>query len=462
MVLGVGSSTQSTRVEVRDADTGQIFGSGRATHPDVPQSRGEQDPNVWWNALVDARRDAGGALGVAAVAVAAQTHGLVVIDSGGRVIRPAKLRHDTDAAPDASALVEALGGPSEWVHACGSVPASSFPVAKLAWLRRVEPDAFARVARMMLPHDWLTLRLSRKAVTDRGDASTTGYFSPRENRWCDELLALVDGERDWARCLPRVLEPGEPAGDRDGVMIATGTGDAMAAALGVALRPRDLVVSLDPPCVFTVRDRPTEDPLGEVSGLADATGRFLPLVGTDEDTAVLRTFARLLGVDQNGLDRMALDAPPGAEGVLLVPPRETGPRGRRARAGTLSGLRGDASPALVARAVVEGVAQGLLDHVDALRHADVPVGGRLVLLGPRSHALPQVLADLANRPVALPKGDRVVAGASVLAAAALHGRPPEEVAEAWDLGRAREIDPDPNVDAEELRARYRSACERAE
>ncbi len=457
-VLGVDSSAHSTAVELRDADSGELFGSGRAAHPETGGSNRDQDPLVWWNALVDARRDAGGALGVSAVAVAAQMHGLVVLDHEGQVIRPAKMGHEPEATRDAESLVEALGGPEQWVHACGSAPDGAFAVAKLAWLRRTEPDAFARIAKVMLAHDWLTFRLSRKVVTDRGGASSTGYYSPRDGAWCPELLALVDPDKSWGPCLPRVIESAEPAGDREGVTIAAGTSETMAAALGVGLRPRDVVVSLEHGYVFTVRERPTEDPNGRVCGFADATGRFLPLVSASGALGALTSFANVLGVDQARFDRLALDAPPGAHGVTLRPAATRGRRGRAPRPGALSGFDAELTPSLVARAAVEGVAHQLLDDIDALRHADVPVGGRFVLQGgARSHALAQALADLSGRPIALPKGDRVVAGACVLAAAAFHGAAPDELAVAWGLDQARDLEPGSNVDTEALRSAHKRA-----
>ncbi|MSO78355.1 MAG: xylulose kinase [Acidimicrobiia bacterium] len=461
-VLGVDSSSQSTLVELRDADSGEIFGSGRAAHAD-PTASIEQEPLAWWNALVDARRDAGGTLGVSAVAVAAQLHGLVVVDQEGQVIRPARMRDDPEASRDAESLVHALGGPEQWVHACGSVPDGAFSVAKLAWLRRTEPGEFARIAKVMAPHSWLTFRLSRKVVTDRAGASATGYYSPRDSEWRPDLLALVDPDKSWGPCLPRVFETSQPAGDRDGVMIAPGTGEPMAAALGVVLQPRDVVVSLDHGYVFTIRDRPTEDPSGRVQGLADGTGRFLPCVSSTGAIGALTSFARVLGVDANRFDRLALEAPPGAQGVMLRPAGTRIGSGRRAAGGVLSGFDANLSPELVARAAVEGVAHQLLDDVDALRHADVPVGGRFILLGGgRSHALTQALADLSGRAVALPKGDRAVAGACVLAAAAFHGSGPGDLALAWGLDRARELEPNPNTDAEELRAVHKAAVRNAE
>jgi len=458
LVLGVDSSPHATTVELRDSDHGRLYGSGRVGHPPELVSSVDQDPALWWQALVDARHEAGGALGVASVAVAAQQPGLVVLDEGGRLIRPARVRGDRAAAPDAERLVEALG-PEAWASACGSVPTSSFTIAKLAWLRRAEPDAFAQIAAVLQPHDWLTYRLSRHAVTDRGDASATGYWSPREERWRPDLLELVDPEKHWAACLPRVLGPEEAAGDREGVVIAAGTGDAMGAALGLALEPHDVVVDLGPSGkVFGVRELPTEDPSGSVLGLADASGRYLPLVVSLDVASTIESFAGLLGVDRGRFDLLALGAPVGANGVVFVPALD----GRAVDAGgVLSGIRNDITPELVARAVVQGVACSILDAVDALRAADVPVGGRLYLMGQgaRSHAIQGALASLGERPISVPKGDRVATGACVQAAAALLGHPPAEVAAAWQLHDAREVEPNTSVDAEEIRAAYRAARE---
>ena len=463
LVLGIESTTRCTKVEIRDADDGKLFGSGRAEHPGASLHDREQDPNVWWNALVDARRAAGGALGVSSVSVAAQSHGLVVVDGEGAVIRPAMLRDDDSAVREAAALVDALDSPAEWTHACGSVPSAAFPIAKLAWLRQNEPDSYDRIARAMLPHDWLTFRLSRRVVTERGDASATGYFSPRDNEWRTDLLDLIDSQREWPRMMPRVLDVGEPAGDREGVAIAAGTGDTMGAALGLGMRPRDVLVMLEPACALTVRERPTEDPSGRVAGLADANGHYLPMVLASAVLDQRDRFARVLGLDANNFDRLALEAPPGAGGITFVPPRADARPNRPPIPGALHGITDDLEPALIARAVVESVAHGILDDIDALRQADVPVGGRLFLVGEtRSHSLPQVLADLTGRAISLPKGDRIVAGACVQAAATATGASMDEIAATWGLDRARELEPDARADPEELRASRRAARRRME
>jgi xylulokinase len=189
LVAGIDSSTQSTKVELRDLDTGVVVGAGRAAHPATVPPRSEQAPTAWWAALVNAMsgaldQAAGNAArptDVIALAVAGQQHGMVVLDRDHQVLRPAKLWNDTESATDAARLIDALGTVN-WIEATGSRPLAAFTVTKLAWLRRCEPDIFARIRHVLLPHDWLTFRLTGQFVTDRGDASGTGYWSPSEER----------------------------------------------------------------------------------------------------------------------------------------------------------------------------------------------------------------------------------------------------------------------------------------
>ncbi|HEX4904302.1 MAG TPA: FGGY family carbohydrate kinase, partial [Acidimicrobiales bacterium] len=306
LVAGVDSSTTACKVELRDADTGELVASGRAPHPPTTPPRSEQDPRAWRQALDDAL----GQLGRRpdAIAIAGQQHGLVVTDAADAVLRPAKLWNDTESADDADELVAALGA-ERWASACGSVPVPAFTITKLRWLRRTEPDVFARIARLSLPHDWLTSQLTGAHTTDRGDASGTGWWSPGEERYRHDLLALVD-ERAWDDAVPRVLGPNEQAGEWDGIPVGPGTGDNMAAALGLGLRPGDLALSLGTSgTAYCVSDEPTADETGAVAGFADATGRYLPLVCTLNATKVTDAVARLLGVDAEGFDALALAGP---------------------------------------------------------------------------------------------------------------------------------------------------------
>jgi xylulokinase len=467
LVVGVDSSTSACKVQMRDAETGALVASGRAPHPPTNPPRSEQHPHDWDAAFGRACAEAGvpETHSPAAIAVGGQQHGLVVLDAAGEVLRPAKLWNDTESAPDADALVAALpGGAAAWAAACGSVPVASFTITKLAWLRRCEPDVFARVATILLPHDWLTLRLTGRLTTDRGDASGTGYWSPAENRYRTDLLDLVEDGVDWAGVLPTVLGPRDTAGEWVGhdAVVAPGTGDNMAAALGLGLRPGDLALSLGTSgTAFAVSDRPSADPTGTVAGFADATGRFLPLICTLNATKVTDAVARLLGVDTDRFDELALEVPPGARGMVLVPHFDGERTPNRPDAtGTLTGLRADMTTAQVARAAVEGVVCNLLEGADGLGADHISADGRVFLIGggARSAAYRRVVADLTGRPVIIPADEELVAcGAALQAATVLHGCAFEEVAHAWSVGAGDVVEPDTTVDRDAIRAAYADA-----
>jgi len=234
--------------------------------------------------------------------------------------------------------------------------------------------------------------------------------------------------------------------------LAHGTGDNMAAAVGLALRPGDVAISLGTSgTVFAVSDTPTSDATAAVAGIADATGRFLPLVCTLNATKVTDTVGRWLGLDAAGLDSLARSVPLGARGVTVLPyfDGERTPDRPDAR-GLLTGVRSSSGRDDIARAAFEGVVCGLLDGLDALVAAGVPTTGRLFVIGggARSLAYPQIVADLAQRAVTVvAAGELVTLGACVQAAARATGRPIHDVQDAWGLGRGHEIQPGAHPDA---------------
>ena len=450
LVAGVDSSTQSCKIVICDAASGAMVWEASAPHPDAT----EVDPERWWDAYLATAAEL--PPGIEAMAVAGQQHGMVALDAAGKVIRPALLWNDTRSADAAHDLVAELGA-EVWAGAVGSVPVASFTVTKLRWFARTEPDVAARAEAVALPHDWLTARLldngvrpgtgrtdadhMRNPVTDRGDASGTGYWSPRTGEYRPDLLATAFG-RELA--VPRVLAPAERAGvTPDGVVIAPGTGDNMGAALGLGLGPGDIAVSIGTSGVVSaVHTAPTADPSGVVAGFCDATGRYLPLVCTLNAARVLASTAQLLGIDLARLDTLALAAVPGAGGVTLLPylDGERTPNLPTA-AGTLCGLRRtNTMPENVARAAVEGLLCGLADGIDAMRGIGV-VPQRVLLVGggSRSSAVAALAADIVGLPVVRPvPGEYVARGAARQAAWVLSGAdaPPD-----WPLPTASEAKP---------------------
>lgn len=459
LVAGVDSSTQSTKVEIRDADSGELVASGHAPHPATQPPRSEQDPGAWWAAF-EAAWAAAGSPAVAAISVAGQQHGMVVLDADRQVVRPAKLWNDTESAPDAGWLIKQLDGRADaWAEACGSVPVAAFTITKLSWLHRSEPDAWARLAHVVLPHDWMTMRLTGELTTDRGDASGTGYWSAAQGQYRWDLLGIVDRDRDWSDAVPTVLGPLDVAGQWRGALVAPGTGDNMAGALGLGLQPGDVAISVGTSgTVYAVSETPTADPSGSIAGFADATGRYLPLACTLNATKVTESIRRLLAVDYDELERLALACTPGSGGVTMLPylDGERTPN-RPAATGVWSGLRSDVSREQLARSGFESVACSLLDARDALA-AQCALGGRTFLIGggARSGAYRRVFADLAGCPVTIPHEQETVAtGAAVQAAAVLQQRSPLLVAADWVLGQGELVEPGPEADASgSVRAAY--------
>jgi xylulokinase len=449
LVAGIDSSTQSCKVVIRDADTGELVRQGRAAHPDGT----EVDPQAWWAALRLAVAAAGGLADVGAVSVAAQQHGMVCLDARGDVVRPALLWHDTRSAGAARDLVAELAGggssadgAAAWAGAVGSVPVASFTVTKLRWLARHEPEHARATALVCLPHDWLTWRLRgaglglTEVTTDRGDASGTGYFSPATGEYRLDLLERAFGA---VPAVPVVLGPAQSAGVLDraalggggsggGVLVGPGTGDNAAAALGVGAGEGDVVVSIGTSgTVFSVSAVPAADASGAVAGFADATGRFLPLVCTLNAARVLDATAGLLGVDLTRLAELALAAAPGADGLVLVPYLE-GERtpDRPDATGAVHGLRlATSTPAHLARAAVEGMLCALADGLDALMAQGARVR-RVILIGggARSEAVRRIAPAVFGVPVLVPDpGEYVADGAARQAAWVLRGgtEPPQ-------------------------------------
>lgn len=402
---------------MHDAASGALVRQATAPHPDGT----ECPPGEWWSAFEQA--SSGLLDDVVAISVAGQQHGLVALDADDVPVRPALLWNDTRSAGAADQLVAELGADA-WADAVGSVPVASFTVTKLRWLRDHEPQLAERVAAVLLPHDYLTFRLCGRKATDRGDASGTGYWSPASGEYRHDLLLRAFG-RDLE--LPKVLGPAEPAGETaTGLLVGPGTGDNMGAALGLGLEAGDVVVSLGTSgTAFAVSELPTADASGDVAGFADATGRFLPLVCTLNASRVLTATAALLGVGLDDFSDLALAAPAGAGGLVLLPYLD----GERTpnlpdSSGSLHGLtRSNLTPANVARAAVEGMLCGLADAVDALRRTGVRPR-RVLLIGgaAASAAVREIAATVFDVPVVVPaEGQYVARGAALQAAWALAG-----------------------------------------
>ena len=448
LIAGVDSSTQSVKVVIRDAHTGDLVRQARAPHPDGT----EVDPQSWKSALDSALAQAGGLDDVAAISIGGQQHGMVALDSSGDVIRPALLWNDTRSAQAARDLNKELGGDSDVARKVGSVLVASFTASKLRWLADNEPANAARVSAVALPHDWLSWQLQggkdlEKLFTDRSDASGTGYFDPTTSHYREDIVRLAL-RHDLEITLPRIISPAEFGGSTlAGIPIAAGAGDNAAAALGVQAQPGDVIVSLGTSgTAFAVSDTPTHDSTGAVAGFADATGRFLPLVCTLNAARILDAATKILGKTHNEVGQLALLSPAGANGLTLLPYFEGERTPNRPRAtGTFAGMNlNNSNPSDIARAMIEGMLCGLADAVDALVALGVQVN-RILLIGgaAKNPAIPTIASAIFGRTVVVPPaGEYVADGAAKQAAWALLGEMPT-----WHSGATQAFNekPTPHV-----------------
>ena len=455
LVAGVDSSTQSCKIVICEVDTGRVVRTGRAAHP--PGT--EVSATAWLQAYTEASAAPGFWDGVQALAVGGQQHGMVTLDGDGELVRDALLWNDNRSASDAEDLIGELGGKQAWAEAVGSVPVASMTVSKIRWLARAEPANAERTASVLLPHDWLTWQLGGRSfapVTDRGDASGTLYFDASENRYRDDLVRRALGHD---LQLPRVAAPDELVGATPaGVAIAAGTGDNMAAGLGLGLLSGEAVVSLGTSgTAFTRSTTQTHEGTGVVAGFADATGGFLPLVCTLNGARNLGATAQLLGVSLEEMSRLALTAPPGSEGVAFLPylEGERTPSLPDAR-GELVGLTlANLTPGNVARATIEGVLWSLAYGVQVLRQETGDVS-RITLTGgaAQSAAVREIAPAVFGLPIASTEVfESVAVGAAKQAAWALTGTLPD-----WPVPYVSERQPS-TADAEaaaEIGDRYRA------
>ncbi|HXW82600.1 MAG TPA: FGGY family carbohydrate kinase, partial [Acidimicrobiales bacterium] len=412
-------------------------------------------PRDWERSVASALAQTGRGSQVAAISVGGQQHGLVVLDDAGRPLRKAPLWNDTRGAPDAEGLVEKMGGPEECAKRVGSVLTSSFTVAHWAWLRRTEPEVAAQARRVMLPHDYINFCLAGAPATDRSDVSGTGWWSPADEAYAPDVLALEPVRLD-PDLLPTVVAPealvglvtAEAApqfGLTVGTKVACGAGDNAAAALALNFGPGEAALSLGTSgTVYAPASAPSADPTGTVAGFASADGRYLPLACTLNATVAIDTVSDWLGITRE--DVVASD------GVVFLPwlGGERTPNAPTA-SGTMSGLRYSTDKRAILQAAYEGLVATLLEATAFLDEwAPQSIEAPLLLLGggARGRSWQQTVLRLSGRPVLVVELTELVAyGAAVQASSILTGKPLSEVAQSWGARRGVLLGPEPRDDA---------------
>ncbi len=433
--IGIDSGSQGTKALVVDADSGRVLGRGKSPH-DLIEGLGpgasEQDPAVWVGAmemalaaaLKQARVDAGK---VVSMGVSGQQHGFVPLDAKGKVIRPAKLWNDTSTIEETEEIVAALGGKKAVIDRLGISLAVGFTASKILWLKKHEPKRFARLATVLLPHNYLNDWLTGRAHMEYGDASGTGLMDVRKLRWDEAAVAAIDPELEAK--LPPLSPPREPVGmmkkriaDRFGlgrVLVAAGGGDNMMGAIGSGnVSPGVCTLSLGTSgTVYAYSGSPFVDPEGEIAAFCDSTGGWLPLLCTMNVTNTTEIVKSLFGLDNVKLERLARRAGPGADGLVFLPfvDGERVPVLPSASAVFFGLDRKTFDAAHIVRAVMEGTVLNLGYGFARMKELGLkPAEIRATGGGAKSRLWLQIVADVFGTPVVVLKETEAAAYGAAL------------------------------------------------
>jgi xylulokinase len=440
--LGLDCGTQSTKTVALDGQTGAIIASATKNYnllPDLPPGAAEQHPSTWVEAMDFTIQQVVNTLGdrskeVAGIGVSGQQHGFVPLDKEAQVIRPAKLWCDTSTVEECELMRKHFGGAQSLIERVGLDMLPGFTAPKILWLKRHEPENFAKLATVLLPHDYLNFYLTGNKRMEFGDASGTALLNVRTRQWEPEILKFIDAALP--EKMPDVSSSCKPAGilkpelaKRWGlpgnVAVSAGGGDNMMGAIGTAnVVPGRVTASLGTSgTIYAYSKKPVIDTQGEIAGFCDSTDAWLPLLCTMNVTLATEAIRNLFGWPVAQLDSAIKSAPAGAEGLLFLPYLQ----GERTPnlpggSGVFHGLTTRTmEPALMARAVMEGVTLGLAYGLERMKELGiVPAEIRLTGGGSKSAVWREICADVFNCPVVtLAQSEGAAIGAAIQALAAV-------------------------------------------
>jgi len=421
LLIGIDSGTQSTKALVVDASSGKVLGVGSSAYgliPNLPAGAKEQHPRDW---IAAARKAIQAALKAAkakanevvAIGVSGQQHGFVPLDKSGAVIRPAKLWCDTSTQAECTNITAKLGGAKQTNAAIGNAVLPGFTASKILWLKKHEPKNFARLATVLLPHDYLNFWLTGERVMEYGDASGTALLDVRKRRWSSAAMKAIDASL--SEKMPRLISSDEPAGTlqpaiakelrlNPGILVSAGGGDNMMGAIGTGNTRAGIVTASfgTSGTIYACADKPVVDPTGEIAGFCDSTNRWLPLFCTMNVTVATEMVRKEFQMDVSAFDKLAASAPAGSDGLLLLPYLE-GERTPNVPDG--SGVYFGVNPRTFtarhfARATMEGVTLGM--NYGLRRLAQLGVKTKQIRAtggGANSQVWRQMMADIFNAEV---------------------------------------------------------------
>jgi xylulokinase len=438
-VLGIDASTTATKAVLVD-EAGAVVGVAASEYGfEVPRPGwSEQSPDLWWDGAVAAIREVLASTGVAggdvvAIGLTGQMHGLVLLDGAGSVLRPAILWNDQRTAAECDVIRAAVGA-QRLIEITGNDALTGFTAPKLVWVRDHEPDVWAQVAHVLLPKDYVRLRLTGEYAMDKADGAGTILFDLAARDWSAEVLGALEIEPDW---LPPTFEgpvitaaitdeAAAATGLRAGTPVVAGGGDQAANAVGVGvIDPGSMALSLGTSgVVFAATDRPIHEPRGIVHAFCHAVpGRWHMMSVMLSAAGSLRWFRDALapGVEFEDLVAPAAEVPAGSDGLLFLPylTGERSPHPDPRARGAFVGLTLTHDRRHMTRAVLEGVAFGLRDGLDLMLEAGMPAPDQIRASGggTASPLWRQIVADVLEAEIAtVDTTEGAAYGAALLAA----------------------------------------------
>ncbi|HLI59685.1 MAG TPA: xylulokinase [Solirubrobacteraceae bacterium] len=404
-VIGIDVGTSSIKAIAVDSAGGVVGTAERGYPVSMPHSGwSEQDPALWWEACESALAELG-AERCDGIGLSGQMHGLVALDAQDAPLRPAILWNDGRSQPQVDALL-GEAGVERFVALSGNRPLAGFTAPKLRWLAEHEPGLHGRIRRIMLPKDYVRLRLTGEAACEVTDASGTLLLDVERRRWSEELCELFAADPDW---LPPVHESAAVVGHTGaGVPVAAGAGDQAAGALGVGAidetGPASLVLGTSG-VIFAAQNGYAPDPEGRLHEFCHALAGRWHVMGVI--LAAAGALAWLDGAVGHGdgiptLLREAAEWPPGCEGLLFAPylSGERTPHPDADVRGAFVGLGLRHDRGAMTRAVLEGVAHALRDGLDLIHAAGArPAAARVSGGGARSELWCEILAAMLELPL---------------------------------------------------------------
>jgi xylulokinase len=472
-LLGIDVGTGGTRAVLIDA-RGRVIRSATAEHAPMSSPHigwAEQSPEDWWRAACVAIRECLSRSStppseVSAIGLTGQMHGLVLLDANDQVVRPALIWCDQRTEEECRQITNAVGA-SRLIELTANPALTGFTLPKIWWVRRHEPENWARVRSLMLPKDYIRFRLTGARAIDVADASGTLMFDVVHRRWSRPMLEISKVDES---LLPKVYESPEISGRvheegarqsglRPSIPVVAGAGDQAAGAVGMGIvKPGAVSATIGTSgVVFAATSKPVLEPKGRIHTFCHAIPDRWHVMGVTQGAGLsLRWFRDQFGAGKDDgrdpYERLADEAaktPPGADGLLWAPylMGERTPHLDPNARGALVGITAQHTRAHIIRAILEGVAFSLRDSLTLFREINVPIESiRLSGGGARSPLWQQIQADIYGIPVELIEADEGAAyGAALLAGAGTGVWPSVEAACESSVRVAKKVEPDPKT-----------------